>query len=134
MAYVSVPKDLSKVKTKVMFNLTKRQITCFSLGVSVGIPTFFIVGDYVDVSVATLIMMAIMTPFFMFAMYEKHGKPLEVIIKQAYRVKFVEPKIRPYKTKNFYKLLEIQYDIDKEVKELEKSNAKGKKAKRKNKK
>ncbi|MEN7458948.1 PrgI family protein, partial [Clostridioides difficile] len=25
MAYVPVPKDLSKVKTKVAFNLTKRQ-------------------------------------------------------------------------------------------------------------
>ncbi|MCE0642438.1 PrgI family protein, partial [Clostridioides difficile] len=30
MAYVPVPKDLSKVKTKVAFNLTKRQILCFS--------------------------------------------------------------------------------------------------------
>ena len=26
MAYVPVPKDLSKIKTKVAFNLTKRQI------------------------------------------------------------------------------------------------------------
>ena len=29
MAYVPVPKDLTKVKTKVMFNLTKRQLVCF---------------------------------------------------------------------------------------------------------
>ena len=29
MAYVPVPKDLSKIKTKVAFNLTKRQIICF---------------------------------------------------------------------------------------------------------
>lgn len=28
MAYVPVPKDLSKIKTKVAFNLTKRQIIC----------------------------------------------------------------------------------------------------------
>ncbi|RHT37082.1 PrgI family protein, partial [Firmicutes bacterium AM29-6AC] len=28
MAYVPVPKDLTKVKTKVMFNLTKRQLIC----------------------------------------------------------------------------------------------------------
>ncbi len=26
MAYVNVPKDLTKVKTKVLFNLTKRQL------------------------------------------------------------------------------------------------------------
>ena len=26
MAYVPVPKDLTKIKTKIMFNLTKRQL------------------------------------------------------------------------------------------------------------
>ena len=30
MAYVPVPKDLSKIKTKLAFNLTKRQLVCFS--------------------------------------------------------------------------------------------------------
>ena len=32
MAYIPVPKDLSAVKTKVFFNLTKRQIICFGSG------------------------------------------------------------------------------------------------------
>ncbi len=32
MAYVPVPKDLTKVKTKVAFNLTKRQLVCFGEG------------------------------------------------------------------------------------------------------
>ena len=31
MPYVQVPKDLAKIKTKVAFNLTKRQIICFSI-------------------------------------------------------------------------------------------------------
>ena len=30
MAYVTVPKDLTKVKSKVLFGLTKRQLACFS--------------------------------------------------------------------------------------------------------
>ena len=30
MPYVPVPKDLTKVKTKLAFNLTKRQLICFS--------------------------------------------------------------------------------------------------------
>ena len=32
MAYVSVPKDLTKVKNKVAFNLTKRQLICIGIG------------------------------------------------------------------------------------------------------
>lgn len=37
MAFVPVPKDLNRVKTKVMFNLTKRQIICFALAAAVGV-------------------------------------------------------------------------------------------------
>ncbi len=42
MAYVPVPKDLTKVKTKVMFNLTKRQLICFTGGALIGVPLFFL--------------------------------------------------------------------------------------------
>ena len=38
MAYVPVPKDLSKIKTKLAFNLTKRQLVCFSSAAAVGLP------------------------------------------------------------------------------------------------
>lgn len=40
MAYVNVPKDLTKVKTKVLFNLTKRQLICFGSGALIGVPLF----------------------------------------------------------------------------------------------
>ena len=42
MAYVPVPKDLTKVKTKVAFNLTKRQLVCFGGGALLGVPLFFL--------------------------------------------------------------------------------------------
>ena len=41
MAFVPVPKDLNRVKTKVMFNLTKRQIICFALAAAVVFPCTF---------------------------------------------------------------------------------------------
>ena len=40
MAYVPVPKDLSKIKPTVMFNLTKRQLFCFGSGAVVGFGNF----------------------------------------------------------------------------------------------
>ena len=36
MAYVNVPKDLTKIKSKVLFNLTKRQLICFGLAALMG--------------------------------------------------------------------------------------------------
>ena len=41
MAYVPVPKDLSKIKTKVVFNLTKRQLILFTAAFIIGLPLFF---------------------------------------------------------------------------------------------
>ena len=40
MAYVPIPKDLNKVKTKVAFNLTKRQLIGFSVAGLIGIPVY----------------------------------------------------------------------------------------------
>ena len=44
MPYVPVPKDLTKVKTKLAFNLTKRQLICFSLAGLVGLAALLAVG------------------------------------------------------------------------------------------
>ena len=35
-----MPKDLNAVKTKLFFNLTKRQLICFGGGILVGLPLF----------------------------------------------------------------------------------------------
>ena len=54
MAYVPVPKDLTKVKTKVAFNLTKRQLICFGSGALIGVPLFFLLRGPVGNSVAAI--------------------------------------------------------------------------------
>jgi len=118
VAYVPIPKDLSNVKTKVMLNLTRRQLICFSAALAVGLPPFFILKDFIGTSPAVLVMMFFMFPLFMFAMYEKHGQPLEVILKNYVSVRFLNPKQRPYQTDNFYPLLERQYQLDREVNQI----------------
>ena len=115
MAYVPVPKDLNAVKTKVMFNLTKRQLICFGSGAAVGVPLFFLCKSFMNTSVAAIIMIIVMLPFMLMAMYEKNGQPLEKIVRNIVQVCFLRPKHRPYKTNNFYSVLERQEKLDKEV-------------------
>lgn len=105
MAYVPVPKDLSKIKTKLAFNLTKRQLICFSAAASVGLPTYLLTRGALGNSTAMLLMIGLMLPFFFFAMYEKDGLPLEKVLKNIIRTCFLYPRVRPYKTENFYALL-----------------------------
>ena len=115
MAYVPVPKDLSKIKTKVAFNLTKRQIICFAAALAMGLPLFFLLKDSAGTSLASVVMIAVMLPCFLFAMYEKHGQPLEVVVKNIIQTKFTRPKERPYRTENLYAVLEKQRNLEKEV-------------------
>ena len=115
MPYVPVPKDLTKVKTKVLFNLTKRQLICFSIGIAMGVPLYFLTRDSIGNSAASMVMILAMIPAFLFAMYEKNGQHLETILKNMVNVLFLRPKHRPYKTNNFYAALERQNRLDKEV-------------------
>ena len=122
MAYVPVPKDLSKIKTKVAFNLTKRQIVCFAVALIVGLPLFFLLKDSAGTSAASFVMIVVMLPCLLMAMYEKHGQPLEVVVKNIIQTKFVRPKERPYQTQNLYAVLEKQRKLEKEVSAIVKGN------------
>lgn len=114
-AYIPVPRDLTRVKTKVFFNLTKRQLICFSAAALIGLPLFFWVKSFGNVSLASLTMIFVMLPLFFLAMYEKDGQPLEVIAGHFIQSKFIRPKIRPYQTDNYYDALLRQYQLEKEV-------------------
>ena len=115
MAYVNVPKDLTKVKSKVLLNLTKRQLICFGCGALVGVPLFFLLKKPIGTSAAAMTMMVVMLPAFLLGVYERNGQPLEVVLRNMIRVCFLRPKVRAYKTDNFYAVLERQNNLDQEV-------------------
>ena len=115
MAYVTVPKDLTKVKSKVVFGLTKRQLICFGGALLIGVPLFFLIRGRVPTSAAALIMVFAMLPGFLLALYEKHGQPLEVVVRQIVECCFIQPKERPYQTNNAYTALVRQSQMEKEV-------------------
>ena len=83
-AYISVPRDLTKVKSKVAFNLTKRQLVCFG---------------------TAALCSWLPQPAFFLGMYEKNGQPLEKLLSYYVQSRFLRPKIRPYKTNNYYAIL-----------------------------
>ena len=104
MPYVPVPKDLTKVKTKVAFNLTKRQLIFFSIAGAVGLPVYFLTRTVIGNTASVLLMIGLMMPFFFMAMYERDGQPAEKILKNMIRHR-LWPETRPYKTRNFYKII-----------------------------
>ena len=117
-AYISVPRDLSKVKTKVFMNLTKRQLLCFGAAALVGVPLFFVLKSTGNISFACMGMIVVMMPMFFLAMFEKDGQPLEVVAKHFIESRFIRPKVRPYQTNNYYAALMREAEAEKEVKRI----------------
>lgn len=100
--YVNVPNDLSRVKTKLAFNLTKRQLVCFGGGGLVGVPVYLLARGPIGGTGAMFLMLGIMLPAFLMAMYEKDGLPFEKVVRNVIRARFVRPGPRPYRTQNIY--------------------------------
>ena len=110
MPYVNVPNDLSKIKTKIAFNLTKRQLICFGAASLVGVPVYLLTRSVISNTGAMLLMIVLMLPAFLLAMYERDGLPFEKVALNILRAKFLTPGVRPYKTENFYAMLMKEED------------------------
>ena len=121
MAYVNVPNDLSKIKTKIAFNLTKRQLICFGTAAIIGVPTYLLTRSAIGNTGAMLLMIVLMIPCFLLAMYERDSLPFEKVVRNIIRAKFLWTTTRPYKTDNFYAYLS---NPRKEVQQLAKKTKK----------
>ena len=118
MAYVPVPKDLTKVKSKLLFNLTKRQLICFGGGALIGVPLFFLLRGSLGASSAAILMVLSMLPLFVMGLYEKNGRPLEKVLGDVIQTVFLRPKRRPYQTNNLYAALMRQEQMEREVQKI----------------
>ena len=106
--YTKVPRDLTRVKEKIIFNMTKRQLICFGLAALVGFPSYFYLKNVAGATTASLCMVFLMIPMFLFAMYEKNGQSLEVLIMQVIRTKYLRCNKRPYKQEKYYHKEQIE--------------------------
>lgn len=116
---VPVPKDLRKIKTKVIFNLTKRQVSCFGMAGLLGIPLYLATKQGIGAEASAFLMVIVMLPWFFLAMYERDGFPAEKLVYFMIRQKFLLPGIRPYQSENWYRGMEEKEKMIKEVKQLE---------------
>lgn len=101
MAYVKIPKDLTKVKTKVALNMTKRQLIGFSIAGLIGFPVYMLCKNFLSTDISMIVMSIAVLPVLFVTLYEKDNLPFEKHL--AYILKFHKSKkIRLYKAKSIY--------------------------------
>lgn len=101
MAYVKIPKDLTKVKTKVALNMTKRQLIGFSIAGLIGFPVYMLCKNFLSTDISMIIMSIVVLPVLFVTLYEKDNLPFEKHL--AYILRFHKSKkIRLYKARSIY--------------------------------
>ncbi|MGF3194901.1 PrgI family protein [Facklamia sp. P13055] len=94
MAYVPIPKNLKNVKTKVAFNLTKRQLIGFTIAGLIGIPVYLFMRKIVPNDIAVIFLIVSTLPIFFITLFEKDGLSFEKYFKYIYLHKFYQPQKR----------------------------------------
>ena len=127
MARVEVPVDLNRIETKLLFNLTKRQLLCFPLAAVGGFLGYFFLKDVATLlGVIGLIIGA--GPVFIIGLYKWNGYyPAEKMFQLYMRWKG-RAKYRPYRTNNFYEYLRREYRFRQEARKIIKSSQNAQKA------
>ena len=111
--------DLSKIKAKIVFGLTLRQIICFGLGLAISLPFFFLTRKVIGLEMAAMLVMIIASPFFILGIYEKNGIPIEWILFFFIKRVKLRSQIRERKIITKKEGLDRKEFVRKEIKELE---------------
>lgn len=111
--------DLSKIKAKIVFGLTLRQIICFGTGLAASIPFFFLTRKVIGMEMAAMLVMVMASPFFVLGIYEKNGIPIEWILFFYIRRVKLRSQIRERKIITDKEREERAESVRKEIKELE---------------
>ena len=75
---------------------------CFGIAAAVGVPSYLLARGTLGNTGAMFLLMGVALPAFLLAMYEKDGLPLEKVVKNVIRARFLRPGVRPYRTENIY--------------------------------
>ena len=94
---VSVPKELKKIKSKLFFGLTKRQLIGFGSAIAVGLITFFFFLEISNLDIAMYALFLAVAPIFFITIYSKDGMPAEKWIKLILEYKYLNPLKRTFK-------------------------------------
>lgn len=118
--YVQIPKDLNDIKQKFMFNLTKRQVISFGIGIAIGFPAFFITKSMLDLSSGVIAMGICAAPAIICGIYKKNGIYFEQQLKNMVRY-FQRPRKRIYKNVTMLSCIERQIECNRLRKIAEKA-------------
>lgn len=110
MIEIEIPKDISKIESKMIWIFTKRQLIALIAGLAVCIPAYMGIGKLIpsDNSAKIFIIIILALPFIAFGWIKPYEMPFEQFIISIFRSLVVATKVRKYSTNNLYEVFAEQ--------------------------
>ena len=108
---VSVPKELKRIKSKLFFGLTKRQLIGFGSAITIGLIVFFFFREISNLDIAMYALFTAVAPIFFITIYTKDGMPAEKWIKLILEYNYLNPLKRTFKINSKNKDIAIERGI-----------------------
>lgn len=96
MAYMEVPKDLEKVKTKIVFGMTKRQLIGFGSAAALGFPIYLLTSKVLPNEISMVFVFLVSMPCIMMGIFERDGIAADEMLKSYLKFKYISPPVREY--------------------------------------
>lgn len=121
--FVKIPKDLSLIKQKFVFGLTKRQAVCFGIGLIAGMTAFYVFNGLLGLQAGCFALGIAAAPAIFCGLYKKNGLHFEQTVKFMIDF-FRKPKERTYQSENTFDIISRQIEYIKLKKITEQSENK----------
>ena len=126
MIEVKIPKEIRDFKSKVIFNLTARQIICLVLAIAIDVPAYIFLKPIIGDEIASWLVIFLAAPIFLVGFIKKDGMSYEKYILIMLRFSFLTPRIRKYKTENIFTYINNEQKKNSfENKKLKRNKSKG---------
>lgn len=118
--FVKIPKDLSLIKQKFIFGLTKRQALCFGIGLVVGFIAFYVFNSLLGLQAGCFALGIAAAPAIFCGLYKKNGLHFEQAVKLMIEF-FRKPRERTYQSENTFDMISRQIEYSRLKKILNKN-------------
>ncbi len=129
MIEIKIPKEIRDFKSKVIFNLTVRQIISLVVALIINVPLYIFSKNLFGEDTAGWLIIIISAPIFLIGFVKKDGMSYEKYFLIMLRFNFLTPRIRKYKTENIFTYLDEKKRNSEDAR-TKSTNDKGKKVKR----
>lgn len=138
MINVKICKDVKSAETKLIFNLTGRQLICVILAAVVSISAFLLLKPFLGIEPLFVVITFLCVPFVGIGFFKIYGLPLEKFLYIIWFDNFKSDANLKYKTENFYsnkdRYIHTAAELETTEEVVEEANGKKKKPKKKAKK